>query len=103
MFLIELVAHLTMFTAKGRAVEQKRVRAHVSDTARFAATVIEQMEWACHSCPGVEVEVSHDAASIWTDFAVGLGSFPASVRMVVERTPMYPEDLELVRRARRRP
>ncbi len=97
---VELVALLSLVTAKGRTAEQKRVRAHISDGPQFAATVLEQMEWACHTCPDISVEVSHDAAPIWRTFDQGLATFPFAVRSRVERRPLH-GDVELCRRARR--
>ena len=92
---------MCVVTAQGRPIEQKRVRAHVSDTNAFAAAVIEQIEWACHTCQGLSIEVSHDDSSIWIPFRAGLATLPVAVRDLVERLPFQPDDLEL-RRARRR-
>ncbi len=100
--MIELVAHLTMVTSQGRPLEQKRVRAHGSDAVRFAAVVIEQMDWACQSCPGITLEMSHDTAPLWEVFLAGLELLPVPVYRTVERMPVQPEDLDVTRRARRR-
>jgi hypothetical protein len=98
---VELVALLAMVTAKGRTIEQKRVRARGSDALRFADAVLEQMQWACHTCPGVVVDVSHDASASWQPLIAALPALPSPVRRLVGRVTLRPDELELARRIRR--
>ena len=100
-FVVELVAVMSLVTASGRPIESKRVRAHVADATRFAETVVEQMEWACHTCPGLTVEVSHDPSPLWHAVLDRLPGLPVPVRDRTARIPPEGVDLELSRRLRR--
>jgi hypothetical protein len=107
-FTMELVALLTIARADGSILEQRRVRASAGDAARFAATVLEQTELACHLCPGLTIAVCHDDDVLWQPLRVGLSALAIDGQRVevvdlVERAPMTSDDLELTRRARRRP
>lgn len=107
-FAMELVALLTVEDSAGDILEQRRVRAHASDIARFAGAVLEQVELACNLCPGIGVAVTRDDAPIWHPLYAGLSTLVVEgervpVTDVVDRPPLSAEDLELTRRARRRP
>ncbi len=104
---VELVALLTIEGARHNVLEQRRVRAHASDVAQFAAAVLEQLELACHLCPGIDIAITRDDAQIWHPLRVGLAGLvidgqPVAVADVVETAPPTNEDIELTRRARRR-
>ncbi len=105
---MELIALLTVESRAGDILEQRRVRAHATDVARFAGAVLEQIELACNLCPGIDVAVTRDEAPIWLPVRAGLSTLVVegervSVTDVVDRPPLTAEDLELTRRARRRP
>lgn len=107
-FTMELVALLTIERRDGSILEQRRVRAHAGDRARFAAAVVEQTELACHLCPGINVAVNHDDDPIWQPVRVALSTLTVegervAIQEVGERPPFSREDIELTRRARRRP
>jgi hypothetical protein len=107
-FQMELVGLLTIEREDGSIVEQRRVRANVADAARFAAAVVEQAELACHLCPGITVAVTRNADPAWDPVRVGLATLSVEgehiqVLDVLDRAPLTVEDIELTRRARRRP
>jgi hypothetical protein len=107
-FQMELIAMLTIEDKGGAVLEQRRVRAHATDIAKFAGTVLEQIELACQLCPGITVAVSRDEGGIWQPVHVMLSTLrvdgaPVVVAEVVERTPLSREDLELTRRSRKKP
>lgn len=107
-FQMELIALLTIEDRDGAVLEQRRVRAHATDIARFAGTVFEQIELACQLCPGITVAVTRDERGIWHPVRMMLAALcvdGASVQVaeVGERPPLSREDLELTRRARKKP
>jgi len=100
----ELVALLSVVTSTGRVLEQKRVRARSGDAPRFAATVIEQVEWACQTCPGIDVAVAGDGSACWVPVRAGLAALvvdgePVQVHDVVRHDARV--EMELIRRPRR--
>jgi hypothetical protein len=106
-FQMELVGLLTVESRDGATLEQRRVRAQATDAARFAGTVMEQIELACQLCPGITVAITRDEGGIWDPVRVMLSTLrvdgaPVNVYDVVERPPLTREDLELTRRARRK-
>lgn len=107
-FQMELVGLLTIEREDGSIVEQRRVRANVADAVRFAAAVVEQAELACQLCPGITVAVTRAADPVWDPVRVGLSSLSVEgqriqILDVLDRAPLTIEDIELTRRARRRP
>ena len=107
-FQMELVGLLTIEREDGSILEQRRVRANVGDAARFAAAVVEQAELACHLCPGITVAMTRSEDSAWDPVRIGLSALSVDgrrveIQEVVDRAPMTMQDLELTRRARRRP
>lgn len=107
-FQMELIALLTIEARSGAILEQRRVRAHATDVARFAGTVLEQIELACQLCPGITVAITRDDGGIWNPIRVMLSTLCVDgerVRVddVVERPPLSREDLELTRRSRKKP
>jgi len=107
-FATELIALLTVERDDGSVLEQRRVRAHATDAGRFAEAVMEQVELACHLCPGITVAITRDEASTWQPLRAALAGLAIAgarvpVLEVVDRAPLDTEDLELTRRARRRP
>lgn len=108
-FQMELVGLLTIEREDGSILEQRRVRAGVADAARFAAAVVEQAELACHLCPGITVAVTRPAPDpVWDPVRVALSMLSVDgqrvqVLDVSDRAPLTIEDIELTRRARRRP
>jgi len=107
-FQMELVGLLTIERDDGSVLEQRRVRANMADAVRFGAAVVEQVELACHLCPGITVAVTRSADSVWDPVRIGLSALTVEgqrvdVLEVVDRAPMTMQDLELTRRARRRP
>lgn len=104
---VELLALLTVEDAGGRILEQRRVRAQAPEVARFTETVLEQLEQACHVCPGVDVAVTRDDSAIWHSLRQGLAGLSirgarVAIAEVADRPQLTSEDLELTRRARRR-
>jgi hypothetical protein len=107
-FQMELVALLTIERDDGSILEQRRVRAHATDRARFAAAVVEQAELACHLCPGITVAITRDDDAVWQPLRVGMSALVVEgqrvdVQDVVDRSPLSLADLEMTRRPRRRP
>ena len=107
-FAMELIALLPIEDDEGSTLEQRRVRAHATDIAKFAGTVMEQIELACQLCPGITVAVTRDDGGIWHPVRVMLSTLrvdgaPVVVAEVVERPPLSREDLELTRRSRKKP
>lgn len=107
-FQMELIALLTIEEQDGSILEQRRVRAHANDIARFAGAVMEQIELACQLCPGLTVAVTRDNGGIWHPVrsmlaALRVDDAPVVVAEVVERPPLSREDLELTRRSRKKP
>ena len=101
-FAVELVAVLSLLAVDGRPIEQQRVRAHISDGQAFAATVIEQMEGVCHTCPGLTIELSHDASAAWLPVRQALTTLPVPVLVSVERLPASADEYGVIRTRRRR-
>lgn len=104
----ELVAMLTIERDDGSVLEQRRVRASAADAGRFAAAVVEQTELACHLCPGITVAVTRDDDAVWHPLRIGLSTLVVEGERVVvvdvlDRAPLSAEDLQLTRRARRKP